>query len=201
MYVETDISTTVISREYLKDIQSKLPELPEEKKIRILKQYNLSDDIASQLVRLDRVNDFEYIMESSKLDPITVGSTLAYTLKEIKREGFDIEKLNNELLKGTFSLVEEGKITKESVSNVLVELCQNGGIPEQTAINLKLVMLSNDDVESIIDELIEDNYKMIKERGMGSMGALMGKSMEKLRGKADGKLVNKLLKEKIQNIM
>lgn len=201
MYVETDISTTVISREYLKDIQSKLPELPEEKKIRILKQYNLSDDIASQLVRLDRVNDFEYIMASSKLDPITVGSTLAYTLKEIKREGFDIEKLNNELLKGTFSLVEEGKITKESVSNVLVELCQNGGIPEQTAINLKLVMLSNDDVESIIDELIEDNYKMIKERGMGSMGALMGKSMEKLRGKADGKLVNKLLKEKIQNIM
>ena len=61
-------------------------------------------------------------------------------------------------------------------------------------------MLSNDDVEAIIDELIEENYKMIKERGMGSMGALMGKSMEKLRGKADGKLVNKLLKEKIQNI-
>jgi glutamyl-tRNA(Gln) amidotransferase subunit E len=36
---------------------------------------------------------------------------------------------------------------------------------------------------------------------MDAMGALMGKSMQKLQGKADGKLVNKFLKDKIQNII
>ena len=61
-------------------------------------------------------------------------------------------------------------------------------------------MLSNLEVESVIDELISENKKIIKERGMGAMGTLMGKSMQKLQGKADGKLVNKLLKDKILNI-
>jgi glutamyl-tRNA(Gln) amidotransferase subunit E len=41
---------------------------------------------------------------------------------------------------------------------------------------------------------------MVEERGMGAMGPLMGMSMKKLKGKADGKLVNKLLRDKLQNI-
>jgi glutamyl-tRNA(Gln) amidotransferase subunit E len=200
MYVETDIPTTVITREYVKDIRSNLPELPEEKKIRITEQYNLSEDIASQLVRLDKVNDFEDIMTSSKLDPTNVGSTLAYTLKEIRRDGNDVSKLDTSLLKGTFALVEEGKIAKEAVQDVLVGLCNEKSSPEETASRLNLIMLSEEDVESIIDELISENIKMVEERGMGAMGALMGKSMQKLQGKADGKLVNKLLRDKIQNI-
>ena len=67
MYVETDIPTTVISMEHVEDIKSNLPELPEEKKLRIIEQYGLSEDIASQLVRLDKVEDFEDIMISSKV--------------------------------------------------------------------------------------------------------------------------------------
>ena len=62
-------------------------------------------------------------------------------------------------------------------------------------------MLSEAEIEKIIDELISENIKIVEERGMGAMGPLMGKSMEKLQGKADGKLVNKFLKDKIQNII
>ena len=186
--------------EHVEDIKSNLPELPEEKKLRIIKQYGLSEDIASQLVRLDKTEDFETIILKSKVDPTTVGSTLAYTLKELRRDGNDISKLNTDLFKGTFALVEEGKITKEAVPDVLVGLCNEKGSPEQIATKLNLIMLSNEDVEVMIDELILENIKIVEERGMGAMGALMGKSMQKLQGKADGKLVNKLLRDKIQNI-
>ena len=119
MYVETDIPTTVISRECIEEIKSNLPELPEEKKLRITEQYSLSEDIASQLVRLDKVGDFEDIMASSNLDPTTVGSTLAYTLKELRRDGNDVSILGTHILKETFALVEDGKITKDAVSDVL----------------------------------------------------------------------------------
>ncbi len=200
MYVETDIPTTVITREYVEDIKSNLPELPEEKKFRIIEQYHLSEDIASQLVRLDKVYDFEDIMVSSNLDQTTVGSTLAYTLKELRRDGNDVSKLDTSVLKGTFILVEEGKIAKEAVPDVLVGLCSEESSPEETASRLNLIMLSEEDVEFVIDELISENIKMVEERGMGAMGALMGKSMQKLQGKADGKQVNKLLRDKIQNI-
>ena len=200
MYVETDIPTTVITRGQIKDIMENLPELPGDKKLRIIEQYNLSDDMASQLVRLDKVEDFEDIMSSLKIDPTIVGSTLAYTLKELKREGHDVSKLDPQMLKETFALVENGKIVNEAVSNVLVGLIHENASPEETARKLNLIMLSEEKVEDIIDDLISKNIKIIKERGMGAMGALMGKSMQKLHGKADGKLVNKFLKDKIQNI-
>jgi glutamyl-tRNA(Gln) amidotransferase subunit E len=200
MYVETDIPTTVITRDQINEIKSNLPELPVEKKLRIIEQYGLSEDIASQLVRLDKVEDFDEIISSSKVDPTTVGSTIAYTLKELRRDGNDVSKLDTEVLKETFLLVEEGKIAKEAVIDVLVGLCQENDSAEQTARRLNLIMLSKEDVEIIIDELISENIKIIEERGMGAMGALMGKSMQKLQGKADGKLVNKLLRDKIQNI-
>ena len=119
MYVETDIPTTVISREHIKEIKSNLPELPVEKKVRIIEQYKLSEDMASQLVRLDKVDDFEYIMSTSKIDPTTVGSTLAYTLKELRREGLEVSKIDRILLKETFALVESGNIAKEVISDVL----------------------------------------------------------------------------------
>ncbi len=200
MYVETDIPTTVITRDIVMDIKSNLPELPDEKRLRMIEQYSLSEDIASQLVRLNKVEDFEEIVLSSKIDPTTVGSTLAYTLKELRREGLDVSKLNTSLLIGTFALVENGKIAKEAVSEVLTELMHDNSSPEQIASKLDLMMYSKEEVEAIIDELISENIKIVQERGMGAMGPLMGKSMQKLQGKADGKLVNKLLRDKIQNI-
>jgi len=201
MYVETDIPTTVITREYLENIQKNLPELPEEKRVRIIEEYKLSNDMATQLVRLDKADDFEVIMSQTNLDPTTVGSTLAYTMKELRRDGHDISMLDNSSLIGTFALVEKGKIAKDAISDVLVGICKNMGSPEQTANQLNLTMLSDEEVEAIIDDLISENIEIIKERKMGAMGALMGKSMQKLQGKADGKLVNKLLKDKIYNII
>ena len=61
MYVETDIPTQVISQELLKNVRANLPELPEEKKARIIDEYKLSEDLAQQLVRQDKVKQFEEI--------------------------------------------------------------------------------------------------------------------------------------------
>jgi glutamyl-tRNA(Gln) amidotransferase subunit E len=60
-------------------------------------------------------------------------------------------------------------------------------------------MLSEEDVEKIIAEIVSSNAKMVEERGMGAMGPLMGMAMKQLKGKADGKLVNKLLRDKLQS--
>ncbi|MDD3984366.1 MAG: Glu-tRNA(Gln) amidotransferase subunit GatE [Methanobacterium sp.] len=200
MYVETDIPTTVISKKQINKIKSNLPELPNEKKQRIIKQYKLSEDIATQLVRLDKVEDFEDIISTSKLDATTIGSTLAYTLKEIRRDGNNIKKLDNNILKNTFVLVEDGKIVKEAISDVLVGLCNKEGSPEEIAKSLNIIMLTKEAVEEIIDNIILENNKIINERGIGAIGTLMGISMQKLHGKADGKFVNKLLRDKLQNI-
>lgn len=200
MYVETDIPLQIIDREYLEDIRSNLPELPDEKEARIIQEYSLSQDLAHQLVRRNRADDFEKVMALTSVDSTTVASTFAYTIKELKRDGKDISRLDIECLKNTFELVSEDKITKEAVQEVLVGVCDGESSPEEAAKNLNLMMLSDDDVEKIISEIVASQSKMVEERGMGAMGPLMGMAMKELKGKADGKLVNKLLRDKIQNI-
>ncbi len=201
MYVETDIPAICILKEQLKDIKSNLPELPEEKKERIIKEYNLSEDLATQLVRTDKTANFENIKKETNADSTTLASTLAYTFKELKRDGCNIEKLNDDIMAETFNLLVKGKISKDAINQILEDICKEGNSPQKAAQSLNLMMLSNDDVENIIDELISLNKEIIRERGMGAMGPLMGKAMGKLKGKADGKLVNKLLKDKIQNMI
>ena len=51
----------------------------------------------------------------------------------------------------------------------------------------------------ILDKIIEDNDKLIKEKGNNSIGALMGKSMQILRGKVDGYKINEYLKRRIES--
>lgn len=63
-----------------------------------------------------------------------------------------------------------------------------------------LTLLSEEEVERIIDEVIQQNIEVIKAKGMGAMGMIMGRAMAKLRGRADGKLVSSLVRKKIQEI-
>ena len=48
-----------------------------------------------------------------------------------------------------------------------------------------------------VEEVVAENANMIRERGLGAMGPLMGMVMGKLGGAADGKVVSKFLKNKI----
>jgi glutamyl-tRNA(Gln) amidotransferase subunit E len=200
MYVETDIPTQVVSKELLGYVQANLPELPKEKEARIIDGYNLSEDLAHQLVRQNRVEQFEEIVAECGVEPTTVASLLAYTLKELRREGLNVENLSDSL-KGTFQLLKQGKISKDAVSEVLVGVLKENWTPEEAAGNLNLLMLSGENVSTIIVEIVSANEKLITERKMGAMGSLMGMAMKELKGKADGKLVNKLLKEEIQKYL
>ena len=64
-----------------------------------------------------------------------------------------------------------------------------------------LVMMSEDDVAEIIAGIVADNEGMVKERQMGAMGPLMGMCMKQLKGKADGGMVNKIVREEIQKLI
>jgi len=53
------------------------------------------------------------------------------------------------------------------------------------------------DVDRILDEIVAAHGAMIRERGEKALTALMGVAMERLRGKADGKVVNEKLQQRL----
>lgn len=202
MYLETDIPLFKITDEIVEPIKNNLPELPDVKKERIIKEYNLSEDLANQLVKRLEADVFEEILGDVDVNPTPVASLLAYDLREIKREGYDITILTTRHFKDLFQLLADGKIAKDSVTKLATAIIES---PEEEVIkiaeNNNLTLLSEDEVCEIIANIVAKNEKMVKERQMGAMGPLMGMSMKELKGKADGSLVNKIVKEEIQKLL
>ena len=202
MYLETDIPLFKITEDMVEPIKNNLPELPDVKKERIIKEYNLSEDLASQLVKRLEADIFEEILADVKVDPTPVASLLAYDLREIKRDGYDIKILTTKHLKDIFQLLADSKIAKDSVTKLTTCVIQSPSEEiEEIAKNNNLTLLSQEDVEKIIDDIVMKNEAMVKERQMGAMGPLMGMSMKELKGKADGSLVNKIVKQSIQKLL
>ncbi|WP_297898387.1 Glu-tRNA(Gln) amidotransferase subunit GatE [Methanobrevibacter sp.] len=205
MYLETDIPLFKIEKDSIEQIKNNLPELPDVKKERIIKEYHLSDDLANQLVRRLKADDFEFIISKisdSNVDYTTIASVLAYDLKEIKREGYEISNITNNLLIDIFTLLSDSKISKDGVTPIIIELTKNPNLnPEVIAKNKNLLLIDESDVLDVIKDIVAENNLMIQERKMGAIGPLMGMAMGKLKGKADGKVVNNLLKKEIEKLI
>ena len=123
--------------------------------------------------------------------------------ERIKKEYKLSEDLANQIvLVEVFSLLEEGKISKDAIKDLMIAVSKK---PDANVADIaeeaNLTLLSEDAVKEIIHEIAVQNEAMIKERQMGAMGPLMGMSMKKLKGKADGSLVNKIVREEIQSLM
>ncbi|MBE2899666.1 Glu-tRNA(Gln) amidotransferase GatDE subunit E [Methanothermobacter thermautotrophicus] len=197
MYLETDIPLFRIEEDLIEDIRRNLPELPSEKKERIMREYGLSEDLASQLVKRNLVDEFEALVEF-RVDVTVIASLLAYTLRELRREGHDVDGLGLDELRDAIKLLEDGKISRDALRDIVACMADEGLAAEDAAAKLNLLLLSEDEIQAIIQDIVEGNLDMISERGMGAMGPLMGKAMGRLRGRADGKVVNRILREKIQ---
>lgn len=202
MYLETDIPLFKITDEVVEPIKNNLPELPDVKKERIINEYNLSEDLANQLVKRLEADVFEEILSDVDVNPTPVASLLAYDLREIKREGYNINILTTQHFKDLFQLLADGKIAKDSVTKLATAIIES---PEEDVTTIaeinNLTLLSEDEVCEIIANIVAKNENMVKERQMGAMGPLMGMSMKELKGKADGSLVNKIVKEEIQKLL
>jgi glutamyl-tRNA(Gln) amidotransferase subunit E len=92
------------------------------------------------------------------------------------------------------------KIGKEAIEDIMRLKADSPNLTlEQTVEKLNLKSLSYEDLKIIVKEIVNKNLKIIKEKGMRSMGPLMGEVMKKVRGKIDGEIVSKELKRQISN--
>lgn len=201
MYVETDIPTEIIDPERVARIASNLPELPAVKKERIQKEYSLSDELAEQLVQRNNADLFEEIKaELPNMDATKIASDIVSTIRDLKRDGYDVKKLNKDVLVEIFALVDNDVIPAAKTEVIFKDACEDIS-PMDSVKKNNLEKLSEDTVAQGIKEIVEENKSMIEERKMGAMGPLMGKAMAKFQGKADGKIVSKILTKEIQNII
>jgi glutamyl-tRNA(Gln) amidotransferase subunit E len=202
MYPETDIPPVQITSQRINKIRSNLPEMPEKKLERLQKEHKLNEKLARQVLNSEYSELFEIIVKESHVSPTTVAAFMTETLKALRREGASLERISDNNIRDMFKLVGEGKITKEATTDIILWLSKNEDKTIQDAVKeLGMQSISKDELDRRVTKIVEENKKLVKERGENSFGAIMGITMNILRGKADAALVSKILKEKIKEAM
>ena len=201
MYPETDLAPFVVGVQLIDELRSSPPELYEEKIARFVRQYGLSEELAAQVVRSPHAGLFEELVESGA-PPRLVATTLIATLRELRREGCEVERIHGESFRELFSLVAEGKLAREAIPEVIRALSSSPGKGmEQVMRELGLEGFSEAQVRELARRVIEERADFVRERGEGAAKPLMGLLMKELRGRVEGKLVMKILREEIRGYL
>jgi len=199
MYPETDIPPTQITEDYLRKISFQLPEPPEQKLERLTKAYKLNQKLAKQILDSEYGELFETIVKESKVSPTTVAAFMTETAKALKRDGVSIEKVQENQLREIFRAVGSERLTKEAIPKIVTWLSQHQDDTVENAMeSIGLKMLSNEELDKIVDSAINRNKGLIEERGANAFGLLVGIVMREVRGKANAALVGELVKKRLE---
>jgi glutamyl-tRNA(Gln) amidotransferase subunit E len=197
MYPETDVKLIKITSKRLDKLRNNLPEMPEEKLNRLMKDYGLNEKLATQIVDSNYLNLFEDL-SSIGVSTTLIAVTLTEDLTKLKRDGVPVDAITNQAIKETFEQIKEHKTAKESIPELLTYLSHNPQVSAKEAVKvLNLDLISDERLEMIIATMIDDNSDLIEKRGIGSIGPLMGILMAKVRGKVDAEHARKLLQKKL----
>lgn len=201
---EGDLPPVVISDDDIKEILSRMPELPDAKKERFKKEYNLNEYDSNILTSSKELSEF-FEKIAKEFDDYNMLSN--WTLTEILRR-IDIE--NNEKFELPFEdkefiellkAIKSNKINNNAGKKVLREMFETGKKCNEIIEDLGLVQISDSSqIEKIVDKVLSSNPQSIEDFKNGknrALGFLVGQVMKESHGKANPQIVNKLLNEKL----
>ena len=202
MYPETDIPPMIVTKDELDFAKEHIPKSWDEALSELKEKYQLNSQLAEQIFDSVYLELFEKICKNKKLPPNFVASVLCSTITNLERKGLDPNLLKNEMIIKSFTLLEEDKITKESLEIIFESIMAGKSNSVEDAVqNLSINTISDDEILDRLDQIIKNNKEIIENQGTRSVGPLMGVAMKALRGKASGEKINRLLIEKIQKYL
>jgi len=198
MYPETDVRPVKITPGKLEELKAVLPDMPEARLKRFMKDYSLNEKLATQVVDSDYTELFETLAREGHSTTL-LAVTLTEDLTSLRRDGVPVEGLTDETLRDAFTLVKRGDATKESLPEVLAWLAENRGKKADEALSaLGLGMMTAEELAELVNGVVEEKADLVAERGMRAMGPLMGVVMGQVRGRAKPQEVQRLLQSALK---
>jgi len=203
-FPEPDLVPVAITAEEVAVIRATIPELPDAKRERFVKEYGLPDYDADMLTQSRSLA--AYYEEAAKLagQPKVVSNwMMGELMRLLNAENREIEDcpVGPDRLAAMIKLIESGVISTKIAKTVFEEMYRSGKDAEAVVREKGLVQVSDTGaIEKIIDEVIKANptqhadYKGGKDK---LFGFFVGQVMKASKGKANPEMVNDLLKKKL----
>ena len=203
-FPDPDLPPIVVGRQWIDEIKSGLPELPDGKRNRFIEQYVLPEYDAELLTSDKTVADwFEEAVREGAL-PKTVSNWMMGDLMRMLNE--DNKSIEDVLLKpaqmaGMLKLIDDGTISGKIAKTVFEEMYRTGENADIIVKKKGLVQISDTgELEKAVDEVLSNHQGEIDRFRAGDeklIGFFVGQVMKATKGKANPKVLNDLLKEKL----
>ncbi|MFW2607227.1 Asp-tRNA(Asn)/Glu-tRNA(Gln) amidotransferase subunit GatB [Aliarcobacter butzleri] len=201
-FPDPDLLPLIITDEMINEY-SKIPELPDEKKDRFVKEYGIKEYDASVITSsLEMANYFDEMMKEG----ISAKNAVTWLTVELQgrlKEGVTIEQSSIEAktLATLVKRIEDNTISGKAAKEVLDYLMENSSSVDEAIEKLGLKQLSDDGaLLAIIDEILNANQDKVAEYKAGKekmFAFFVGQTMKASKGTANPNRVNDLLKERL----
>ena len=203
-FPDPDLLPLEINNDLIEKIKSEIPELPDEKKKRFIDKFNLSSYEANILVSDKETSEyFEKVIKNSdvKLSTNWITGELFALLNE-KDLGITQSPISAENLSKLINLIKDGIISGK-IAKTIFELMAEGNQDPTKIVEERGLKQQSDpkELEKIILEIITKNKDKVEQYKSGKeklFGFFVGQAMKLSGGKANPKLVNDMLKEKLK---
>ncbi len=204
-FPDPDLVPLVVSDNWIGEIRSTLPELPDAKRQRYTTELGLPELDAEVLSASRDIADYFDACVALYPQPKPVSNwVMGEVLRALKEDNRDIADcpVTPVLLTEMLKLVEKGTISGKIAKTVFDEMYKTGKEPDQIVEEKGLVQVSDSGaIEKIIDEVMSANADKVEEYRGGKdklFGFFVGQVMKASKGKANPALVNELLLNKLK---
>ena len=202
-FPDPDLLPLEIEDKWIEEIKSTIPELPDQKKNRFIKDYNLSEYDAGVIVSDKATSDYyEKVVKnrSPKLVTTWVTSEL-FSILNKKNLTIDESPVSHDKLGELIDNIESGKVSNRLAKDIFEEICETGKSPSDIISEKGLSQISDEgELEKLVNDVLSANPENVEKYKNGKdklFGFFVGEAMKLSKGKANPKILNELLKSKL----
>ena len=203
-FPEPDLGIIKISDEMIENIKKTLPEMPESRKERYIKEFKLPEYDSNILTSSKYLSDlFEKATEkchNPKAVSNWIMTDITRILNEKEQEPNDIPFKAEDLGK-LVELIDKGTISSKIAKQVLEEMFENPKDPEDIIKEKGWIQISDEGaIKEVVTKILEANPASIADFKAGknrALGFLVGQAMKETRGKANPQMLNKMFLEEL----
>ncbi len=192
-FPEPDLLPLELTEAWIREIKSRLPELPNQMRTRFMEEYGLSDYDAGVLTAdRDLATYYEKVAAAPGVDPKQAANWITVELRgRLNEAGIDISgsKVGPERMADLIGLVGEGTISRSAAKDLLDRVFETGEWPSAVVEREGLASMGGDELSAMVDEVIAanpDEAERVRGGDNKVVGFLVGQIMKSSRGKADG---------------
>ena len=197
-----DLLNIELERGWVDKIRDDLPELPDQKIIRFINDFNITPYDAEVIIAEKATAEFFEAIATNTDGKIAANLLINELFGRLNKDNlsFNENPTTVEQMRELINLIQKDEISSKGAKEIFDHIWNSGGNPSDLVDKLGLRQVKDTSlIEQIVDDVIKENPGQVDKVKSNPklIGWFVGQVMKKSEGKADPKIINKIVNEKL----